>query len=144
PDPSRDPRWNSSVDRATGYHTHSILAGPLISPSDGTLLGVLQAINKRGGAFGSFDEQLLHAFSPHAAVALDRARLVAELRRRTEIDASLNVARDIQRGFMPNRLPEIAGYETATWWFPNEAVGGDYCDVLRLKDGRTALVIADV
>lgn len=144
PNPSADPRWNSSIDRATGYQTRNILAGPLVSPTDGKLLGVLQAINKRGGDFGSFDEQLLRAFSQHAAVALDRARLVEELRRRSQLDASLNVARDIQRGFMPIKLPEIAGYETATWWFPNEAVGGDYCDVVQLNDGRIALVIADV
>lgn len=144
PDPAADSRWNPAIDHATGYHTHNILAGPLISPNDGQLLGVLQGINKRDGTFSSFDEQLLNAFCQHAAVALDRARLVEQIRRRSELDASLNVARDIQRGFMPHRLPSIAGYETATWWFPNEAVGGDYCDVLSLRDGRTGLVIADV
>jgi serine phosphatase RsbU (regulator of sigma subunit) len=45
---------------------------------------------------------------------------------------------------MPQHLPPIPGYEVATWWFPNEAVGGDYCDVFALRDGRIGLVIADV
>lgn len=143
-DPSSDPRWNSAVDRVTGFQTRNILAGPLVSPHDGRLLGVLQLINKRGSSFVSFDEDLLRAFCQHAAAALDRARLLEELRVRSEIDASLNVARDIQRGFMPRELPDMPGYETATWWYPNQAVGGDYCDVLRLRDGRVALVIADV
>lgn len=143
-DPHSDPRWNSAIDQATGFQTRNILAGPLVSPHDGSLLGVLQLINKRRSSFGTFDEDLLRAFCQHAAVAIDRARLVDELRQRGEIDASLNVARDVQRGFMPTELPDMPGYETATWWYPNQAVGGDYCDVLPLCDGRMALVIADV
>jgi sigma-B regulation protein RsbU (phosphoserine phosphatase) len=144
PDPALDPRWNSSVDRATGYQTRSILAAPLTSTHDGSLLGVLQLLNKQDGPFGKHDEELLQAFSQHAAAALDRARLVEEIRRRDAVQVSLDVARDVQRSFMPSRLPAVPGYEVATWWFPNEAVGGDYCDVLPLLDGRTGLVIADV
>lgn len=143
-DPALDPHWSSSVDRATGYRTRNILAAPLTSPHDGRLLGVLQLLNKRDGAFGGFDEELLVAFSQHAATALDRARLIDELRQRDVLRASLEVARGIQQSFMPDVLPEVPGYDLATWWFPNEAVGGDYCDVLPLPDGRTGLVIADV
>jgi len=144
PNPSADPRWNSTIDQQTGFKTRSILAAPLVSPHDGELLGVLEAINKRGSSFLPFDEQLIAAFCGHAAAALDRLRLVEQLSRRQEVEISLNVAREIQQGFMPHQLPRLPGYELASWWFPNEAVGGDYCDVLRLRDGRTAMVIADV
>jgi serine phosphatase RsbU (regulator of sigma subunit) len=144
PDPPRDPRWDSTIDRATGFHTRNILAAPLTSPHDDRLLGVLQLLNKRDGLFDAFDEDLLLAFSQHAAVALDRARLVDELRENQVVEASLNVARKIQQGFMPTRMPDTPGYELATWWFPNQAVGGDYCDCMPLRDGRTGLVIADV
>lgn len=144
PDPAKDPRWNPTVDRATGFQTRSILAAPLVSPRDGALLGVIQCLNNRGGPFDAYDELLLEAFSQHAAVAIDRARLVGELKERQAIDLSLNVARNVQRGFMPGRLPDIAGYEAATWWYPNQAVGADYCDVAPLPDGRVGLVIADV
>lgn len=144
PDPHADPRWNGAVDRATGFQTRNILAAPVVSLQDGRLLGVLQLLNKNEGQFDAFDEDLLLAFTQHAAVALDRAFLVEEIQRRKTLEASLNVAREIQRGFMPTRMPDIPGYEVATWWFPNEAVGGDYCDVVRQIDGRTGLVIADV
>lgn len=143
-DPASDPRWNSSVDRLTGFRTRSILAAPLTSPEDGSLLGVLQLLNKQGGPFDEFDEELLAAFSQHAAVALDRARLLEELRKQQAVELSLRAARDIQRGFMPTRLPDIPHYEVATWWLPNQAVGGDYCDLIPLRDGRMGLVIADV
>ena len=143
-DAGSDPRWDSSVDQRTGYHTKTILAAPLESVHDGSLLGVLEVINKRDGAFTAFDEELLVAFAQHAAVALDRARVIHELKRRSHVEASLNIARDIQRSFMPRRLPNVPAYEIATWWFPTEEVGGDYCDVLELPDGRLGLVIADV
>lgn len=142
-DPPSDPRWNAEVDKATGFHTRNILAAPLIAPS-GALLGVLQLLNRQGQSFDETDEELLSAFSQHAAVALDRARLVQELQHQQAMRASLDVAREIQRGFMPHALPKIPGYEAATWWLPNQAVGGDYCDVFPLKDQRVALVIADV
>lgn len=144
PDPHSDPRWNASVDRATGYHTRNILAIPICSPQGKRLLGVLQLINKRTGVFDEFDEQLVEAFGQHFAAALDRAQFLLEQKRQQSVNASLDVAREIQRAFMPSQLPQTPGYEFATWWFPNEAVGGDYCDVMRLKDGRIGLVVADV
>ena len=143
-DPYADPRWNSSVDQRTGFRTRSILAAPLTSPHDQSLLGVLQLLNKRSGHFDTFDEDLIRAFSQHAAVAIDRARMIRELSRRHELAASLNVARDIQRGFMPRELPQPPGYQLAQWWFPNAAVGGDYMDVFRLAGNRLGMVIADV
>lgn len=144
PDPAKDPRWSPEIDRQTGYHTRNILAAPLTSPRDGALLGVLQCLNNDGGPFDEFDEPLLEAFAQHAAVALDRARMVEQLRERQELDFALGLARDVQRRFMPERLPPIAGYDAATWWRPNQAVGGDYCDVMPLGDGRVGLVVADV
>jgi serine phosphatase RsbU (regulator of sigma subunit) len=144
PDVTVDPRWNRRFDQTTGYQTRNMLVAPLHAPSDGALLGVLQLLNKADGTFDKFDERLLEAFSQHAAVALDRARLVDQLRQRATVESSLSVARDIQRGFMPRELPQAAGYELASWWFPNEAVGGDYCDVLPMGRDRLGLVIADV
>jgi serine phosphatase RsbU (regulator of sigma subunit) len=121
-----------------------VLAAPLIAAQDGRLLGVLEMLNNRGGPFDHDDECLALALAQHAAAALDRARLVDEIHRRRELDASLSVAREVQRRFMPSELPKIPGYDVATWWFPNEAVGGDYCDAVPTRDGRVALCVADV
>jgi GAF domain-containing protein len=107
PRPSQDARWNAAVDQVTGFQTRNILAVPLVAPHDGSLLGVLQLLNKRGGSFGKSDEALLVAFGQHAAVALDRARLVEEIKRRQATEASLDIARQVQRRFMPDKLPEI-------------------------------------
>lgn len=143
-DPANDPRWTPEFDRLTGFRTRNILAAPLVSHDGFKLLGVLQLLNSENPAFDEIDEALLTIFCHHAAVALDRVEMIEELRRQQGMRASLEVARDIQRGFMPRELPRIPGYESASWWTANEAIGGDYCDVMGLKDGRIALTIADV
>lgn len=143
-EPTCDARWDGAYDRAAGFTTRSVLAAPLVASRDGRLLGVLEFLNNLGGPFDPDDEALALAFSQHAAAALDRARLIDELHRRRELDVSLQTAREVQRRFMPSQMPAISGYEVATWWFPNEAVGGDYCDVIPLPAGDLAFCVADV
>ncbi|MCI0361514.1 MAG: SpoIIE family protein phosphatase [Planctomycetaceae bacterium] len=143
-DAPRDPRWHAAYDQLDGYETQTVLAAPLVAAGDGRLLGVLEMLNNIGGPFDQDDESLALAFSQHAAATLDRARLIAEIHQRRELDASLNAAREVQRRFMPSKLPPIDGYEVANWWFPYEAVGGDYCDVIPLPSGDVALCVADV
>lgn len=73
-DAYEDERFNPSVDRQTGFKTRTILSQPLIN-RDGKIIGVTQAINKRGGPFGSDDEDLLRALSAQISVALENAQL---------------------------------------------------------------------
>jgi serine phosphatase RsbU (regulator of sigma subunit) len=143
-DPAHDRRWDAAYDQQAGYNTQTVLAVPLVAARDSRLLGVLELLNNVGGPFDRDDEALALAFSHHAAAALDRARLIDEIQCRRELEISLQAAREVQRRFMPSKLPTISGYEVATWWFPNEAVGGDYCDVIPLPSGQTAFCIADV
>jgi phosphoserine phosphatase len=142
-DPPSDPRWSPRIDKATGFKTRNILSAPIIAHDD-RLLGVLQLINKKAGDFDDFDLQLATAFASHTAAALDRATLVEQRREQQIVATALNAAREIQRGFMPQVLHAPAGYEAATWWLPNQAIGGDYCDLLPLRDGGLGLIVADV
>ena len=46
---AKDPRWSPQMDEKSGFTTRSILAVPLLLK--GRLLGVVEALNKQGGAF---------------------------------------------------------------------------------------------
>lgn len=144
PDPQLDPRWDPSFDVRTGFVTRNILAAPMISRIDDRLVGVLQLLNKSSGDFDDFDQQLIQAFAAHAATAVERRRLQFESSRAQELKQSMEMARRIQRGFLPESLPDIPGYEVATWWQPAEFVSGDYYDWLPLSDGRTCFALGDV
>ncbi|MGE3313468.1 MAG: PP2C family protein-serine/threonine phosphatase [Planctomycetaceae bacterium] len=143
-DPQSDERWNSSIDRKTGFQTKNILAAPLISVHDDRLIGVLQLLNKNDGCFDAFDEQLVQAFALHAATALERAQLLEDARQSHELQISINMGHRIQASFLPSRLPDVPGYELAAWWEPAQSVSGDYYDLVQLPDGRLGLVVADV
>ena len=71
-----DPRFNSAMDKETGYRTRSSLCVPMIDGS-GVTIGVVQAINKNPlyGAFDSEDEKLLKTFSAQAALAVRNSQL---------------------------------------------------------------------
>lgn len=144
PQPDADERWDSSVDRRTGFVTRNILCAPVISNIDERLVGVLQLLNKADAGFGPFDEQLIRAFAAHAATALERRRLQVEARHAHELEHAMEMGRRIQRGFLPGTLPNIAGYEVAAWWQAAEFVSGDYYDWLSLADGRCGFAIGDV
>lgn len=45
---------------------------------------------------------------------------------------------------MPDKAPDIAGFDVAGYNAPCRTVGGDYYDFLRYADGRMALLIGDV
>lgn len=78
PEARKDPRWSPTMDSQSGFTTRSILAVPMLIK--GRLVGVLEAINKRGGAFSETDQRAFEAFASQAAVAIDNARLFASLR----------------------------------------------------------------
>ncbi|MEX2088866.1 MAG: GAF domain-containing protein, partial [Bacteroidota bacterium] len=78
PDAYSDPRFNPEVDKRTGYRTRNVLCMPMKN-KDGKIIGVFQLLNKNDGVFTQDDEQFIDAFSAHASVAIENARLAQEM-----------------------------------------------------------------
>jgi signal transduction histidine kinase len=72
-DVQKDPRFSGHTDLVTGRPTKSMLGVPLITKNK--VVGVLEALNKRGGRFTEADESLLSVLGAQAAVAIENARL---------------------------------------------------------------------
>jgi len=78
-DVRRDRRHYSAVGTQIGFETRSLLAVPMKILQHP--VGVLEAVNKRGsGGFTAEDVEVLTALAAQAAVAIENARLVEELR----------------------------------------------------------------
>lgn len=78
-DTSQDQRFFQGLDQRTGFRTKSIMATPLLSR--GRLIGVVEIINKLGGAsFDQKDLDLLQTLTDHAAIAIENARLYEQAR----------------------------------------------------------------
>lgn len=73
-----DPRFQSAVDRSTGYRTRTVLSVPMRN-TRGDVVGVLQALNKGEGPFSREDEELLLVLGGQAATAVENALLHEEI-----------------------------------------------------------------
>jgi len=74
-----DPRFDRRTDDQTGFHTRNILCVP-ISNAKGEIVAVLQAINKKQGAFTDSDLNLLTSMASIIAIAVENALLFSEQR----------------------------------------------------------------
>jgi len=77
-DVGKDPRWNPDVSQAIEFRTRSILGVPMHDMD--RPMGVLEALNKQEGNFTYEDVETLAILADLAGVAVERARLIEELR----------------------------------------------------------------
>jgi len=75
-----DPRFYTAIDGQTGYRTRNVLAVAMRNQR-GQIIGAFEALNKNAGQFTARDEESLAALASHAAIAIETAQLVGELRR---------------------------------------------------------------
>ncbi len=82
------------------------------------------------------------------AMALDlktQMKLVEENTREKErIAKELQIAKDIQKSFLPKSAPKLKDYTMAGFNMSAKEVGGDFYDFIDLGDGKIGIVIADV
>jgi Nif-specific regulatory protein len=75
-----DPRFYNAIDDQTGYRTRTVLA-VAVRNQHGEIIGAFETLNKRTGTFSARDEESLIALASHAAIAIETAQLIGELRR---------------------------------------------------------------
>ncbi|HYM01257.1 MAG TPA: SpoIIE family protein phosphatase [Blastocatellia bacterium] len=102
---------------------------------DGKLLGLI--------GIGTGTELESEEMSFLSDVASMMASALQNLQSRNQ-DRDYTEALEIQRGLLPDTLPEVAGLEISAAWRPARVVGGDYYDAIALDKHRLALCIADV
>src|ERR1700761_3617004 len=94
--------------------------------------------------------------TPHRALALENSRalpsgitvnsykliatMAEEAASRAKLEREIEIARDVQQRLFPQAFPEVAGVETAAHCRPAQAVGGDYYDIIAMRDGAARRV----
>lgn len=147
------------IPKGISAHTASILSGirvPLIS--QGQHLGAIILHSTRKSHFNPGEAALLETFANQAAIAIQRASLVDELRSRLkELEAAqaeivkkerleheLELAKQVQQSILPRSFPKYPGFTFAAANLPARQVGGDFYDVIHLDNEHFGLLIADV
>ena len=60
------------------------------------------------------------------------------------LEREMNTARNIQKEFLPEKLPNVEGWEIASYFKAAKVVAGDFYDAFLLPDGTLAFLVADV
>ncbi|MGW0845337.1 SpoIIE family protein phosphatase [Streptomyces sp. NPDC002787] len=127
---------DSAAEALRRAGVHSYLAAPLRARGD--VLGALslcRTVNPR--PFDDQDLTLATELAARAAICIDNARLYGR-----ERDTALTLQRSLLSQKPP---PHHGGIEVASRYLPAiSEVGGDWFDVLPLKDDKVGLVVGDV
>ncbi len=142
-DAASDSRFEMSQSLAD-LSIRSVMCAPLMD-SDGNPLGVIQidTMNQRN-RFRDEDLELLVGVAGPAGLAIENAQLHEDVMRQQALQRDLQMARQVQLGFLPESPPQLDGYRFFDFYHSAYEVGGDYYDYVHLPDGRIGIVVGDV
>jgi serine phosphatase RsbU (regulator of sigma subunit) len=120
-----------------------LFAVPIAVKDD--LYGVMIIEEAAGGLrFRARRLEIITGIAQQAALAIQNDLLQKEMVVRERLETEVQLARQIQKTFLPETLPTYENWELAARWKTARQVGGDFYDVFELPDNRLGLFIADV
>ncbi|MGA9573779.1 MAG: GAF domain-containing SpoIIE family protein phosphatase [Lysobacterales bacterium] len=136
-----DPLFLEYPTHISGGETRSLLNVP-ITGLDETILGVMQWLGTETGQFDEHDEWVGPALAAQAAVAIQHSYMTDELLANAILSQEVAVARDIQMSTLPDRMPDVPGYDLHGHFQPTDHTGGDLYDLVVLN-GRLFMLLGD-
>jgi serine phosphatase RsbU (regulator of sigma subunit) len=94
--------------------------------------------------FNIDEENTLQTFSDYTSIAFENSRLLEESIEKERLEKELDVAREMQKKLLPDKLPKNDFVDIAAIFIPAFVVGGDYYDFFELSKTKMGFVIADV
>ena len=88
--------------------------------------------------------EIVKGITQQAALAIKNEQLQQEAVNSERMERELQLAREIQKTFLPDHVPAIPGWDMDIRWQPAAQVAGDFYDILLLEGNRLGFVIADV
>src|SRR5215204_3494796 len=89
-------------------------------------------------------DKITEEWSPGSNLAeLAQQGLEQERIERERIEQELKVARSIQQASLPEKVPDLEGWQISPYYQPAREVGGDFYDFHLLPDGKLGLVVGD-
>jgi serine phosphatase RsbU (regulator of sigma subunit) len=140
---------------------NSAIFTPLII--DGEYIGLVRIIYNRSNSnvpFPKFDRQFIQSINHQIAIVLKKTQLLNEIiaskniavKLNKELEADLNMARDIQMSFISNHslhFPQNTTFDESAIQFyyrylPAATLAGDFFHILPVSDHKVAILICDV
>jgi sigma-B regulation protein RsbU (phosphoserine phosphatase) len=154
-DTREDERWLQLSDQP--YTARSAIVTPILKGDN--LFGLLSLVHSEPHRFNTTTAELLKATAAHVAIVLENAKLYQSLNEAfhalesandkietysNALSAELEKGRHMQRTFLPEKMPDIPGWQIDACFYPAKQVSGDFYDVFPIDEAHLAVIIADV
>ena len=137
------PHADGELAAVFGSDSPLLMVVPLSIKND--LFGALVVEEAAGGLrFRSRRIEIISGIAQQAALAIQNDRLQKEMVVRERLETEVQLARQIQKTFLPDTLPTHPHWQLSARWRTARQVGGDFYDVIELPNDRLGLFIADV
>jgi phosphoserine phosphatase RsbU/P len=97
-----------------------------------------------GGSLTETSLRLLESLAFEATKSLESVRLLHEEQEKKNLELELSMARQVQVALSPAGFREQEHFEVASQSIPSRYVGGDFYDLVQLRNGRSVFVLGDV
>lgn len=143
-DVSNDSRFDPS-ESIVNFHINTLMAAPLMMVDGAEVLGVVQVDCRTVGKRFTYDDlDLLVSVAFQMATVYHNSILQETALNEKVMQRELNVAHEVQKCFLPEQPPVVAGYHFYGYYSPAKYLGGDYYDYIPLPDGRLVVTLGDV
>ncbi|MFI5252499.1 MAG: GAF domain-containing SpoIIE family protein phosphatase [Bacteroidota bacterium] len=94
--------------------------------------------------YSQTDIEFLSSLGNLAIISIENARLFRDAIEKQKMEDELLIAREIQKGLLPDKLPFIRGFEMDAINISSKQVGGDYYDIIPISPTKYVIAIGDV
>jgi len=127
----------------------------LLNTKSGIIIGIPFMVNNElVGALVTQEEsfrpnrkrrfELINGIAQQAILAIQNDLFTKAQLANERLNREFQLAREIQKTFLPEVLPPVKGYEIDVLWKTARQVGGDFYDIFQVAPEQYALLIADV
>ena len=90
------------------------------------------------------DIEFIFSVGSLAIISMENRRLFREALEKQKMEEELDLAREIQRNLLPQKIPDYKSFDIAAINISSKQVGGDYYDIIELDKDDCCIAIADV
>ncbi len=144
-DAQNDPRSETLSDISRARGTRAIMIVPILSRGEAIGTVGMPAVDPFY-EFSDVEVELAETIAGQIAAAVDNARLHTQTESAlTVAEHDLEIGRQIQAGFFPERLPDVPGWEFAAEFTAARQVAGDFYDAFAIPNtDLIGFVVGDV
>ncbi len=121
--------------------TKSEMVAPIFS--NDKVIGVFDLESDNLNAYTEDDLQVLLLLSSQVALIIEKVMLYEQLIEKQRLQGQLETARQVQLALLPDKDPQVEGFDISAYNYSTEEVSGDYYDWVKIYDDQIGVVLAD-